>query len=127
MRLIHLLQKLSIRLSGAFFLVLQAGLFQLMWTPQTQSIEIYLTYSILAVLAVLAAIGFFFLQQAGWLLAMMTQGVSLMITLFIYFFGNAILLAQITLAYSIFMVLYFNLHVIRSAFYTGENNGKIYE
>ena len=125
-----MLQKFFIRLSGVLLLMLQAWLFQLIWTPQTESVEIYLTYSILAVLAVLAAIAFFFLQQAGWLLAMMTQGVSLLITLFVYFFGNAIILAQITMGYSIFMVLYFNLHVIRSAFYTGENNqdnGKIYE
>jgi len=117
-----LLKKFLIRLSGAFFLVLQAGLFQLIWTPQTETVEIYLTYSILAVLAVLAAVAFFFLQQAGWLLAMMTQGVSLLITLFVYFFGNETILAQITMAYGIFMVLYLNLHVIRSAFYAGENN-----
>lgn len=125
-----MLQKLLIRLSGTFLLVLQAWLFQLIWTPQIESVEIYLTYSILAMLAVLAAIAFFFLQQAGWLLAMMTQGVSLLITLFVYFFGNATILAQITMAYSIFMVLYFNLHVIRSAFYAGENNqhnGELYE
>ena len=112
----------SIRISGALFLFLQAGLLQTIWTPEAESIEIYLAYSILAILAVLAAIGFFFLRHAGWLLAMMTQGLALVISLFIYFFQSQTLLAQITMAYSIFMVIYLNLFVIRSAFRTESNN-----
>ena len=101
---------------------MQAGLLQTIWTPEAESIEIYLAYSILAILAVLAAIGFFFLRHAGWLLAMMTQGLALVISLFIYFFQSQTLLAQITMAYSIFMVIYLNLFVIRSAFRTESNN-----
>jgi hypothetical protein len=115
------MQHISIRLSGAFFLILQAVLYQIIWIPETVSAEIFLTFTVLSILAGLAALGFFFLQQTGWLLAIVTQGVSLTIAIFIYFIGSHPLLAQITMAYCIFMVLYLNLLVIRSAF-RGELN-----
>ena len=116
------MQHISIRLSGAFFLILQAILYQIIWMPEVVSAEIYLTFTILSILAGLAALGFFFLQQAGWLLAIVTQGVSLTIAIFIYFIGSQPILAQITMAYCIFMVLYLNLLVIRSAFRGELNN-----
>ena len=91
------------------------------------SVEIFLTFTILSMLAVLAAVGFLLLQQVGWLLAIVTQGVSLVIAIFIYFFGNQPILAEITMAYCIFMVLYLNLLVIRSAFRGEADNLDIIE
>lgn len=111
------MQWFSVRISGVWLLILQAVLFQTLWTP-AEAIEIYLTYTILTGLAVVAAVGFFFLRHSGWLLAMMTQGVSLLVSLFIYFSDGDIVPAQISMAYAIFMVLFLNLVVIKNAFRT---------
>lgn len=113
---------LSVRVSGLLLLIFQAGILQLIWTPQTEALEFYLVFSILTLLAVLAAIGFFFLSHAGWLLAMMTQSLTLVVSLIIYFFGAETLLAQLTMLHSILMVLYINSYFVRGAFRTGLEN-----
>lgn len=115
----YIMRRFSVRISGGFLLMLQAGLLQLIWPRQTATLEIYLAFSILSVLAVLAAVGFFFLLHTGWLSGMLTQGLSLLVSLIIYAFGSEILSAQLTMLYSIFMVLYLNSYNIRSAFRTG--------
>jgi len=112
-------RRFSVRVSGGFLLILQASLLQIIWPRQTVPLEIYLAFSILSVLAVLAAIGFFFLLHTGWLSGMLTQGLSLLVSLIIYIMGSEILSAQLTMLYSIFMVLYLNSFNIRGAFRTG--------
>lgn len=113
------MRRFSVRISGALLLILQASLLQIIWPRQTTALEIYLVFSILSALAVLAAIGFFFLLHTGWLSGMLTQGLSLLVSLIIYTLGNEILSVQLTMLYSIFMVLYLNSFNIRSAFRTG--------
>lgn len=116
------MRRSSVRISGGLLLILQAGLLQIIWARQTTALEIYLAFSILSILAVLAAIGFFFLRHSGWLSGMLTQGLSLLVSLIIYSLGNEILSAQITMLYSIFMVLYLNSFNIRGAFGRGLNH-----
>ena len=113
------MRRSSVRISGGLLLILQAGLLQIIWPRQAVSLEIYLVFSILSVLAVLAAIGFFFLLHTGWLSGMLTQGLSLLVALIIYTLGGELLSAQLTMLYSIFMVLYLNSFNIRGAFRTG--------
>jgi len=116
------MQRFSVRISGGLLLILQAGLLHIIWPRQAVPLEIYLVFNILSVLAVLAAIGFFFLLHTGWLSGMLTQGLSLLVSLIIYTMGREILLAQLTMLYSIFMVLYLNSFNIRGAFRTGLNH-----
>lgn len=113
------MRRSSVRISGGLLLILQASLLQIIWARQTTVLEIYLVFNILSILAVLAAIGFFFLRHSGWLSGMLTQGLSLLVSLVIYSLGSQILSAQITMLYSIFMVLYLNSFNIRGAFGTG--------
>lgn len=113
------MRRFSVRISGMLLLILQAGLLQIIWPRQATALDIYLVFSILSVLAVLAAIGFFFLLHTGWLSGMLTQGLSLLVSLIIYRVGSLTLSAQLTMFYSIFMVLYLNSLNIRSAFRTG--------
>ena len=113
------MRRSSVRISGGLLLILQAGLLQIIWPRSSTVLEIYLAFGILSVLAVLAAIGFFFLLHTGWLSGMLTQGLSLLVSLIIYALGSEILAAQLTMVYSIFMVLFLNSFNIRGAFRTG--------
>jgi hypothetical protein len=61
----------------------------------------------LGMLAFLAAIGFFRVWTAGWLLAILTQGISLSVALVLYYLEKP-LYVYIMMAFGIFMVLYLN-------------------
>jgi len=108
-----------VRVSGGLFLLLQAVLLQTLWRTNSDDgtvFTIFLVFSIITVVAGLAAIGFFWLNQSGWLLAMFVQGACLFVALVIYFVGLWPVLAQLTMLYSIFMVLYLNSYFVRSVF-----------
>lgn len=108
----------SVRISGGFFLVIQAILLQLLWGPAEEislAEPASLTFGILTGLTLLAVIGFLLLNYIGWLLAMMIQGACLFAALAIHFQSPA-LYAQITMFYSILMVLYLNSFMVRTAF-----------
>lgn len=69
----------------------------------------------LAVVALAAAISFFFLFQFGWVLAMITQTVVLLVCLMLYIELKPGIVYPV-MAYSILMVLYLNIHEVRLAF-----------
>jgi hypothetical protein len=112
---------LSVRLSGWFFLIAQAVFLQMVWTPDpevTSAGSVLLVFDILTALILLASIGFLLLNYIGWLLAMVIQGICLFAALLIHF-QSLSLDTQLTMLYSIFMVLYLNSFFVRTAFGTG--------
>ena len=107
-----------VRATGALFLLLEAILIQLIWTFDPKTTEMattLLAFDLISGLAILAAIGFFFLRHVGWLSAMMVQGLSLFIALIVYF-NSGLLIAQLTMLYGILMVLFLNSILVRTAF-----------
>ena len=107
-----------VRATGALFLLLEAILIQLTWTFDPKTTEMattLLAFDLISGLAILAAIGFFFLRHVGWLSAMMVQGLSLFIALIVYF-NSGLLIAQLTMLYGILMVLFLNSILVRTAF-----------
>jgi len=71
----------------------------------------------LAVPAVLAAVGFVFLWRWGWMLAMMTQVLILLVCLMLYLEIKPPLVYPL-MVYGILMVLYLNVQDVRLAFFT---------
>lgn len=69
----------------------------------------------IAVIAVIASIGFLFLQRFGWLLAMLTQVIILIVCLVLYLGIRPVIIYPI-MFYSVLMVLYLNIHEVRLAF-----------
>jgi hypothetical protein len=113
-----MMRRFWVRAIGAFFLLLEAILIQLAWTFDPETTEMattLLTFDIISGLAILAAIGFFFLRHVGWLAAMMVQGLSLFLSLIIYFRWGLVV-AQMTMLYCVFMVLFLNSILVRTAF-----------
>jgi hypothetical protein len=74
------------------------------------------------VLALLAALGFLFLLRAGWLLAMIVQGLSLLACLLLYSAWTPIFIYPVML-YCIVMALYLNSSDVRAAFHVGQRTG----
>jgi hypothetical protein len=107
-----------VRATGALFLLLEAILFQLTWTfgpNTTEMATTSLVFDLISGLAILAAVGFFFLRHIGWLSAMLVQGLSLFIALIVYF-NYGLRIAQVTMVYGILMVLFLNSILVRTAF-----------
>jgi hypothetical protein len=105
-------------MSGGLFLFIQAVFLQILWRPDPEistAGPVAIIFTILTLLALLAAIGFFLLNRIGWLVAMMVQGACLFVALVLYF-ENASSYTQLTMFFSIFMVLYLNSFIVRSAF-----------
>ncbi len=71
----------------------------------------------LAIPALLAAIGFLFLLRFGWLLAMITQIVILLVCLMLYVEFKPVVIYP-AMVYCILIVLYLNVHEVRLAFLT---------
>lgn len=76
-----------------------------------------LTFLPIALLAMLAAAGIFWLRPTGWLLGMLTQGLSLLLCLLLYWERQPGFIYPIML-YNIILVLYLNSYDIRLAFHT---------
>lgn len=74
------------------------------------------------VLAVLAALGFLFMLRAGWLLAMVAQGLSLLACLLLYSAWAPGFIYPVML-YSALMVLYLNSSAVRAAFNVRQRTG----
>ena len=86
-----------------------------------QAIVIALILGPLAVLAILAALGFFLLFRTGWLLAMIVQAVTLLACLLLYTEWESILHREPVfiypvMLYCIVMTLYLNSSDVRAAF-----------
>ncbi|MCB0196422.1 MAG: hypothetical protein KDJ65_31000 [Anaerolineae bacterium] len=118
----------SVRISGGIALLLQAFLLQFLWTPNSSFIgetPIFFSITPAVFLALLATLWFVFLRGTGWILAMMVQSICLLTGLYIRFWQPSWSgAAQLTMLYSILMVLYLNAHSIRSAFEPWFQNGK---
>jgi hypothetical protein len=69
----------------------------------------------LSLLSLLAAVGFFRLWRAGWVMAMLVQGLSLLTALVLYFNQQPDYVYMIML-YSIFLVVYLNTFEVQTAF-----------
>jgi len=115
-------------MSGGLFLIIQAILLQFLWGPVsdlTTAGPIAITFTILTLLALLAAIGFFLLRHIGWLIAMIVQGACLFAALVLHF-GYAVTSAtELTMVYSILMVLYLNSFIVRTAFGAREEDEEV--
>jgi hypothetical protein len=69
----------------------------------------------IGVLAILASIGFFRNWPGGWLNAVMVQGTSLLIALFLYFHEKPFYI-YIIMVFCIFMVVYLNYSEVKESF-----------
>jgi hypothetical protein len=109
-------------LSSFFIGGLYAAIIEIDWaiTAEDYLINIPLglrggVFFAIGILAILAAIGFFRLWPGGWLNAVMVQGTSLLISLFLYFHEKPFYIYLI-MAFSIFMVIYLNYSEVKEAF-----------
>jgi len=87
-----------------------------------QAIVIALILGLPAILAVLAALGFFLLLRVGWLLAMFVQALTLLACLLLYVEWEEVLYQEPlfiypVMLYSSVMVLYLNSSDVRAAFH----------
>jgi uncharacterized membrane protein YqhA len=73
-----------------------------------------------AVLTLLSALSFLFLQRRGWLLAAIAQGLSLAVCLWLYSLFQPGYVYPI-MAYCILMILYLNSQDVRMVFRTGQS------
>ena len=87
-----------------------------------QAIVVALVLGLPAILAVLAALGFFLLLRVGWLLAMFVQALTLLACLLLYVEWEEVLYQEPlfiypVMLYSSVMVLYLNSSDVRAAFH----------
>ena len=87
-----------------------------------QAIVVALILALPAILAVLAALGFFLLLRVGWLLAMFVQALTLLACLLLYVEWEEVLYQEPifiypVMLYSIMMVLYLNSSDVRAVFH----------
>jgi len=73
-------------------------------------------YLLLAILALISALGFFRLWLKSWLTAMLLQGLCLIVALIFYFQGRPDYTFSL-MAYAVFMVVYLNHYEVREAFH----------
>jgi hypothetical protein len=81
--------------------------------------SIGLLFVALSTLALLAAIGFLRMRRNAWTVAMLGQGLSLLMALLLYFRGK-LWYTYIIMLFNIPMVLYLNYHEVRAAFEPGQ-------
>lgn len=86
-----------------------------------QAVVVALILGLPAILAILAALGFFLLFRVGWLLAMIVQAVTLLACLLLYGEWEAVLYQEPVfiypvMLYCIVMTLYLNSSDVRAAF-----------
>jgi hypothetical protein len=86
-------------------------------SPQHQAVEVavFALFIPSAVLTLLSALSFLFLQNRGWLLAAIGQGLSLAVCLWLYSLFQPGYVYPI-MAYCILMILYLNSQNVRMAF-----------
>jgi hypothetical protein len=87
-----------------------------------QAIVVALILALPAILAVLAALGFFLLLRVGWLLAMFVQALTLLASLLLYVEWEEVLYQEPifiypVMLYSVVMVLYLNSSDVRAVFH----------
>lgn len=107
------------------FLPQEAEIIQDVMTPgHIEAISLGAMFIPLALLALVAAVGFVFLFRIGWLLGAIAQGLILLACLNLYFQYRPIFIYPI-MVYSIVMVLYLNSFEVRIAFQPRRASGDV--
>jgi small-conductance mechanosensitive channel len=90
-------------------------------SPQHQAVEVavFALFIPSAVLTLLSALSFLFLQRRGWLLAAIAQGMSLAVCLWLYSWFQPGYVYPI-MAYCVLMILYLNSQDVRMVFRPGQ-------
>lgn len=118
--LLLLLQAVSLFDLGLFFFTRGLGLrrsliVERLITEPINALAMGIILIPLALLALLAAISFFRLWRAAWIMAMLTQGLSLFTALLLYF-NQRPGYVYVIMLYSIFLVIYLNTAEISTSF-----------
>jgi small-conductance mechanosensitive channel len=97
-------------------------------SPQHQAVEVavFALFVPSAVLTLLSALSFLFLQRRGWLLAAIAQGLSLAVCLWLYSLFQPGYVYPI-MAYCILMILYLNSQEVRMVFRPGQSQRASHE
>ena len=97
-------------------------------TPQHQAVEVavFALFIPPAVLTLLSALSFLFLQRRGWLLAAIAQGLSLAVCLWLYSLFQPGYVYPI-MAYCVLMILYLNSQDVRVVFQPRQSHGTSHE
>ncbi len=104
---------------------LEQGITQESITPEyVDAILLVAMFIPLALLALVAAVGFVFLFRIGWLLGAIAQGLILLACLNLYFQHKPVFVYPI-MVYSIIMVLYLNSFEVRIAFQPRRASGDV--
>ncbi len=107
------------------FLTQEAEIIQDAMTPgYIEAISLGAMFIPLALLALVAAVGFVFLFRIGWLLGAIAQGLILLACLNLYFQYKPVFVYPI-MVYSIIMVLYLNSFEVRIAFQPHRASGDV--
>jgi hypothetical protein len=107
------------------FLTQEAEIIQDAMTPgYIEAISLGAMFIPLALLALVAAVGFVFLFRIGWLLGSIAQGLILLACLNLYFQYKPVFVYPI-MVYSIIMVLYLNSFEVRIAFQPHRASGDV--
>jgi hypothetical protein len=118
--LLLLLQAVGLFDFGLFFFTRGFGLkrnliVELLIAEPVNALAMSIIFIPLSLLALLAAVGFFRLWRAAWVMAMLTQGLSLLTALVLYF-NQQPGYVYISMLFSIFMVIYLNTSEVYAAF-----------
>jgi hypothetical protein len=118
--LLLLLQAVGLFDLGLFFFTRGLGLrrsliVEMLITEPINALAMGIIFIPLALLALLAALGFFRLWRAAWMMAMLTQGLSLLTALLLYF-NQRPGYVYVIMLYSIFLVIYLHTAEISTTF-----------
>lgn len=118
--LLLLLQAVGLFDLGLFFFTRGLGLrrsliVEMLITEPINALAMGIIFIPLALLALLAALGFFRLWRAAWIMAMLTQGLSLLTALLLYF-NQRPGYVYVIMLYSIFLVIYLHTAEVSTAF-----------
>lgn len=118
--LLLLLQAVGLFDLGLFFFTRGLGLrrsliVEMLITEPINALAMGIIFIPLALLALLAALGFFRLWRAAWMMAMLTQGLSLLTALLLYF-NQRPGYVYVIMLYSIFLVIYLHTAEVSTTF-----------
>ncbi|MCK6624239.1 MAG: hypothetical protein L6R45_03565 [Anaerolineae bacterium] len=118
--LLLLLQAVGLFDLGLFFFTRGLGLrrsliVEMLITEPINALAMGIIFIPLALLALLAALGFFRLWRAAWIMAMLTQGLSLLTALLLYF-NQRPSYVYVIMLYSIFLVIYLHTAEVSTTF-----------
>jgi hypothetical protein len=93
-------------------------------SPQHETVEaaVFALFIPSAILTLLSALSFLFLQRRGWLLAAIAQGLSLAVSLWLYSLFQPGYIYPI-MAYCVLMILYLNSREVRMVFQSRHSRG----